>query len=258
MKFKGGFEHFDAFYQNIYESRWTSLKNSLLSEPHPIAFTDGLLKPYFMDEASIIAASLLPVKPGDTVLDMCAAPGGKTLVLASRMKQKGLLVSNDRSSQRRARLRKVIGDHIGTQAETFITVTSHDATKWGLYEKNVYDAILLDAPCSSERHVITSAGALAQWTPSRSKHLAIQQFAMLAAALDAVKIGGIIVYSTCSISSLENELIISKLHERRPNIFEELEIANIYAERLTHGSIILPDTAEGRGPLYFCVIRKTA
>lgn len=190
------------------------------------------------------------------MLDMCAAPGGKSLVLATGLVTSGLLVSNDRSSQRRFRLRRVLDQHLPEDIRCRVTITSHDATKWGLYEQNRYDALLLDAPCSSERHVIQDRKALDQWSPSRTKHLAVQQFAMLAAALEATKIGGYILYSTCSISSKENEEIIQKLDKKRNGRFEEIPVQNPFAENLSHGSIILPDTAEGRGPLYSCLLRR--
>ena len=217
-----------------------------------------LFRSYYLDEASVIAASLLPVESGDTVLDMCAAPGGKSLVLASKLAGSGTLVCNDRSSQRRARLKRVLDEHLLPAMRATASITSHDATKWGLYEQETYDAILLDAPCSSERHVLQDPKALAQWSPSRTKHLAVQQFAMLAAALEAVRPKGYILYSTCSISPGENELVVSKLAKKRSGRYEEVPLDAPHAEQCEHGSIILPDTAHGRGPLYFCLLRRTS
>jgi len=139
-----------------------------------------------------------------------------------------------------------------------VTVTGHDATRWGLHEQSTYDAVLLDAPCSSERHVLQDAKALSQWSSARTKRLAVQQFAMVAAALEAVRPGGHILYSTCSISPSENEAVIEKLEKKRAGRYEEIAVDAPYAQALGHGKIILPDTANGRGPLYFCLLRKTA
>jgi 16S rRNA C967 or C1407 C5-methylase (RsmB/RsmF family) len=125
-----------------------------------------------------------------------------------------------------------------------------------LYEQSAYDAILLDAPCSSERHVLQDPKALALWGPARTKHLAVQQFAMLAAALEAVKPGGHVLYSTCSISSLENEAVVERLAKKRSGRYEEIPVEAPFSEELSHGRIILPDTAQGKGPLYFCLIRR--
>lgn len=249
---------FDAFYTALYGDRWPSLRTALSQPREPVEFSSGLLHPYYLDEGSLLAVGQLPVLDGDTVLDMCAAPGGKSLVLATKLPHTGTLVSNDRSSQRRIRLRRVLDEHLPHSIRERVTVTSHDATRWGLYEQNVYDSVLLDAPCSSERHVLQDPKALAQWSPARTKHLAIQQFAMLAAALEAVKIGGYILYSTCSISPHENEAIIAKLEKKRQGKFEEIALDLPIAEQLSHGSIIMPDRYEGRGPLYFCLLRRVA
>jgi 16S rRNA C967 or C1407 C5-methylase (RsmB/RsmF family) len=248
--------NFEQLYSSLYGNRWEKLREALLLPTEPIAYDTELLTPYFMDEASIISASALPVTAGDMVLDMCAAPGGKSLILAPKVSDSGLLICNDRSSARRGRLHKVLKAHLPEQIMNHIRVTSHDATKWGLYEKNMYNAILLDAPCSSERHVLQDPSALAIWSPSRTKHLAIQQFAMLASALEAVQVGGFILYSTCSISPLENEEVIAKLSKKRSGRYEEVILQTPYSEPLIHGSIILPDTAHGKGPMYFCLLRR--
>ncbi len=247
---------FDSYYSQLYQERWETLKQALLVEKQPIAFSEHLIKPYYLDEASVIAAKMLGVEDSDAVLDMCAAPGGKTLVLASLLKEGGTLVSNDRSSERRRRLKLVIAQHLDEQTQQRITVTAHDATKWSLYEKDAYDRILLDAPCSSERHVLTDPKALAMWTPARPKHLAITQFAMLASALEAVKVGGYILYSTCSINPMENEEVVEKLFTRRQGRAACIPTSNSFTEQRSYGSIVMPDAQEGKGPLYFCLLRR--
>ena len=249
---------FDSYYQTIFQERWPILREALLAQRQPIAFQQQLKQAYFLDEASLIAAQLLNVQKGDSVLDMCAAPGGKTLVLASLLEGTGHLTSNDRSATRRGRLKSVIESHVPDEWKPSITVTGHDATKWGLYEQQAYDRILLDAPCSSERHVLVDPTALKEWTPARPKHLAIQQFAMLAAALEAVKIGGYILYSTCAINPMEDELIIEKLFTKRSDRFSIEEIHASESEQKSYGSIMLPDTSQGKGPLYFCLIRRVS
>ena len=256
LKDRKGDVLFDSYYQNIFQGRWPILREALLAQRQSIAFQEKLTQAYFLDEASIIAAKLLNVQKGDSVLDMCAAPGGKTLVLASFLEGTGHLTSNDRSATRRGRLKTVIETHIPDVWKKSISVTGHDATKWGLYEQQTYDRILLDAPCSSERHVLVDPFALKEWTPARPKHLAIQQFAMLAAALEAVKIGGYILYSTCAINPMEDEQVIEKLFIKRKERFAIEEIHALESENRGYGSIILPDTANGRGPLYFCLIRR--
>lgn len=257
-----GSEKFDLYYSEIYGSRWPTLKEAMLCESNPISLSENLASPYYMDKASILAASILPITENNKVLDMCAAPGGKTLVLAMKLNGTGKLVANDRSAQRRTRLAKVINNCLSEDLRQNITITGHDSTTWSLYEKDIYDCVLLDAPCSSERHVLTDLSALSIWSPSRPKHLAIQQFAMLAAALDAAVDGGYILYSTCSINPVENELVIEKLFKKRSGLFEEVSIEEIspqvasVSEKRPHGRIILPDSYASCGPLYFCLLKK--
>jgi len=263
-KKESGQQRFEEYYGSIYGDRWPALRSALLQETNPVSLSDRLVTPYYMDKASILAVSMLPISENNTVLDMCAAPGGKTLSIALRLNGKGTLVSNDRSASRRNRLIKVLNDCLPPELRPVVKVTGHDSTTWSLHERDAYDRILLDAPCSSERHVLTDSSALAQWGPSRPRQLAIQQFAMLAAALDAARDGAYILYSTCSICPLENELIIDKLFKKRAGLFVEEDLAAIHpelaeqSEGLSHGRIVLPDVHDGCGPLYFCLIRKTA
>lgn len=257
-----GEQRFEQYYSDLYGQRWPLLREALLKPSNPVSLSDQLKEPYYMDKASIIAASILPISENCTVLDMCAAPGGKTLSIALRLCGKGSLTANDRSASRRNRLLNVLKSCLPSDYRSIIRVTGHDSTKWSLYEKDAYDRILLDAPCSSERHVLTDPKALSIWSPNRPKLLAIQQFAMLASALDAAKSGAYILYSTCSICPMENEAVIGKLHSKRKDLFEEPDMLQTHpeleklSEKLEHGRIILPDAQDGTGPLYFCLIRK--
>ncbi len=258
-----GDQRFEQYYGELYGQRWATLREALLQETNPVSLSDELVTPYYMDKASILAANMLPISENNDVLDMCAAPGGKTLTIALRLRGKGSLVSNDRSAARRNRLLKVLDDCLPAEYRSIVKVTGHDSTTWSLHEKDAYDRILLDAPCSSERHVLTDPSALSIWSPNRPKQLAIQQFAMLAAALDAVKAGGYVLYSTCSICNLENELVIEKLFKKRSGLFQEVDMLvehpelDKLSEPLSHGRIVLPDVQQGAGPLYFCLLRKS-
>lgn len=257
-----GEQKFEQYYSSLYGTRWKELKKALLKETAPVSLSDKLKEPYYMDRASILAASILPISENNRVLDMCAAPGGKTLSLALRLNGTGQLISNDRSAARRNRLISVLDNCLPDKLRNVVKVTGYDSTTWSLHEKNAYDSILLDAPCSSERHVLTDSNALSIWSPNRPKQLSVQQFAMLAAALDAAMDGAYIQYSTCSICNLENELVIEKLFKKRAGLFDEVDMLENHpeleslSEARTHGRIVLPDAHDGAGPLYFCLIRK--
>ena len=163
-------EFFD-YYEKLFGDRWPALLESLKGEgcAMELRFGEGL-EPYFLDEASVFAAKALGVEPGDDVLDMCAAPGGKTLVIASQLNGEGSLQSNDRSPDRRLRLQHVIENSLPENWRSVIKVTGYDGMKFGLHKKECFDKVLLDAPCSSDRHVLNSPAHLRTmkppWQPS--------------------------------------------------------------------------------------------
>ena len=97
---------------------------------------------------------------------------------------------------------------------------------------------------------------MAMWSPSRPKRLAIEQYALLASAFMAVRPGGFILYSTCSVNIAEDEGVIAKLLKRRGDEAEIIPTELEMSEEREYGRMIMPDTADGMGPLYACLIRK--
>ena len=247
---------FDGFYRLCWEDRWDSLKEAMLSDIEDKTTIEGLVSPYFMDRASIETAMLLSPEEGSDVLDMCAAPGGKSIVLASLLKGTGTLTSNDRSPDRRERMRRAFDSVLPETWRACIRITGHDASRWGLYEKEAYDFILLDAPCSSERHVLQSPEHLSQWSPSRPKRLQALQYSMFASAMLALRRDGILVYSTCSVNPGEDEEIVARFMKKHPGEAEEIGITLSDGERRKYGMIVLPDRSGGKGPMYAVKLRK--
>lgn len=218
--------------------------------------SDELLDVYIMDPASVMVARAVEVQPGERVLDMCAAPGGKSLILIESLQEGGEIFCNDLSPERRERLKKVIQQYVPRSLRDRVWVTGKDGVQFGLKEPGSFDRILLDAPCSGERHILENAKALAEWSPRRSEHLAARQYSLLSAALLAVKAGGRIVYSTCSISPGENDAVVAKLFKKKKQALRLLEAPlGVGGERTEWGVQYLPDHS-GFGPLYFAVMEK--
>ena len=208
---------FEAYYSALFGGRWPALREALLQETQPVAFSVCGGKPYYLDQASIYAAQALPPIDAGSYLDTCAAPGGKTLVLASGMGQGAQIQANELSRARRARLLTVLDEHLPADIRTRIDVTGYDAATLPRYRQAHYDRILLDAPCSSERHVITDEKYLACWTPARIKMLAQRQWALLSAAFLLLKQGGFLVYATCALADAENDGVVQKLLKKYGN-----------------------------------------
>lgn len=264
----------------MHGDRWSALQSALLSPEKQVARANtflpgkshwlesfdfkeiprsesGLLEYYVMDPASIFAALALEVQDGDVVLDMCAAPGGKSLILAEALKTDGELTANELSETRRDRLKKVIQQYVPRDVRDRVWVTGKDGGKFALTHKDKYDRILIDAPCSGERHLLETPKELEEWKPSRSEKLAQRQYALLTAALLACKSSGRIVYSTCAVSNLENDLVIDRLLKKKEGDFQVLPatIPCEGAELTKHGVQIWPDKT-GWGPIYYAVLQK--
>ena len=249
---------FEARYAAIYGERWPSLRAALESDDadyETVSFPPRA--PYALNSASADAARILNVSPGDTVLDLCAAPGGKTVILAAALNGCGRLVANDLSMERRRRLKTVIKTVLPPEIAQTVTVTGREAALIGRSEPECYDRVLADVPCSAEAHLLRRPQELERWSPARVKSLALRQFAILVSGLDALKIGGELLYSTCSIAPEENDGVIAKLLKKRPHAVELIPFASP-GEATEFGRIVLPDTERGRGPLYLCKLRKTA
>ena len=257
---------FDDFYSEMLGTeRWTSLKDSLLAGTKKVALSNpfvneldkGLADEYLLDQASLAPAELLAAQPGTKTLDMCAAPGGKSLVMIFANKENiGQWVLNELSKNRIQRLRRVVREYLPQEVQAHIKVTNRDASRWGLYEANSYDRVLLDAPCSGEQHMLTHPKEIQDWKPARSQGLAQRQYALICAGLQSLKSGGHMVYSTCSISNLENDGVIKKLLKKKSSEFKLLPIEASMGEPTEFGWQIWPDVCEGWGPIYYSHIQK--
>jgi 16S rRNA (cytosine1407-C5)-methyltransferase len=249
---------FEEYYLKLWGSRWESIRESLLLPAAAVPYCEGLTKPYMMDRASVLAASSLKLPDMGMILDACAAPGGKSLVLASRMSQEARLLCNELSAERRRRLKNSLDEHLYAEKRRAVSVSGFDAGEMGgkKGEWNRFDAILLDAPCSSERHVIRSPKALEKWTPARPRSLSQRQWSLLSAAFLLLKPGGSLVYATCALSPEENDGPVSRLLEKYSAQAEIDELDFSEGEQTQYGRLILPDVSDGLGPMYVARFRK--
>jgi 16S rRNA C967 or C1407 C5-methylase (RsmB/RsmF family) len=262
---KGGSDSFESYYRELFGARWSSLRAALLEPVTHVAWTRNLLQPYYLDAGSVEAAFALPLPPSGSVLDMCAAPGGKSLVIAGRLPDDTNLVSNEFSRDRKSRLISVLDQHLPPPIRARVTVTGRDASRWSRYEQDAFDSILLDAPCSSERHVLSAPAYLAEWSPARVRNLAQRQWSILSGAWLVLKAGGSLLYSTCALSPAENDDVVARLVKK----YNDVEVIDLpdtaeyaaagllsRAEKTRFGFHVLPDTANGAGPLYYALVRK--
>ncbi len=220
-----------------------------------------LLSYYVLDPASVIVAENLGVKPGEKVLDLCAAPGGKSLVLAQALFQRidsdSELILNELSFDRRERLKKVVQQYISKDFRSQVWVRGKDGSRFGLDVQNYFDAVLVDAPCSGERHLILNAKMMEAWSERRSKLLAQKQYSLLCSAWLALKQGGRLMYSTCSLSPFENDGVIDKfLSKKKDAALGTMSYQLKNAEVTQYGQIYLPDRCHF-GPMYSCLLIKS-
>lgn len=165
---------------------------------HPYYFA-GLY--YLQDPSAMTPASRLPISEGDTVLDLCAAPGGKATELAAKLNGTGLLIANDISSKRAKALLKNI--ELFGVTNSFI-VTEYPA-KLREYFTGFFDKILIDAPCSGEGMFRKEPSMVKAWEQNGPEFYRRLQEEILEQAIPMLKDGGMLLYSTCTFSPLEDE-----------------------------------------------------
>lgn len=249
---------FEEYFISVYGERWPKLRDALLSDAHQEVlrnpFSNGL-QDYRLDSASLLPAKYIDARAGQRIADFCASPGGKSLAMIFASEGQAHFSCNDLSPGRVQRLKAVFHDCLPPQILSKIGISKSDASRWGINRKNEFDKILVDAPCSGERHLLKSPGELARWSLKGAKGLAVRQHSLLCSALDCLVPGGRVVYSTCSVNPLENDGVIERLKESREGLFRVVPITESMGEPTENGWIVLPDRFAG-GPIYFSVLEK--
>ena len=197
-------------------------------QPHPVAgLPDALRLPaetkagrhwwycaglaHAQEEVSQLPVRLMDLTPGHRVLDLCAAPGGKTAQIAFALGNRGTLVANDIAS---GRLKSLQGnlDRLGV---VNVTTTCCDGANWPA-AGGQFDRVLVDVPCSGEGTLRRNPSLLARLDPAMAARLGARQRALLRKAVQRCRPGGRILYSTCTFSPEENELVVADILAELP------------------------------------------
>lgn len=236
-------EQFDARMKSLLKDEYDDFKKALLEKPvkglylnrnkknvervleeqyiehHPIVengylydenyhpgrsayFLAGLY--YIQEPSAMLVADALPIEPDDFVLDMCAAPGGKSCEIASRLTEEGVLIANDIEASRA----RILSENIERFGLDNTIVTNVDPMRFTKQFQEAFDKIVLDAPCSGEGMFRKLEQAVDTWSEDKVLECAHIQKKLLKGAYDMLKQGGMVIYSTCTYSYEENEAMV--------------------------------------------------
>jgi 16S rRNA (cytosine967-C5)-methyltransferase len=197
---------------------------------------------YIQDPSTAAACLLLDPKPGEKVLDACAAPGGKTAYLAELMQNRGVLVACDRDPNRI----RTLQDNLGRLGVGLAEVVEHDWTHGtGSAEISTlaFDRILVDAPCSNTGVMRRRVDLRWRLNASDFSGMPAEQLRILRATIPLLNVGGVLVYSTCSIEPEENEQVVQTILREFPALEMTDQVALLpfrdgfdgaYSAKLTH------------------------
>ncbi len=194
---------------------------------------------FYMQEPSAMApVCVLDVKPHERVLDLCAAPGGKSTQIAAHLKGSGLLVCNEVVHRRALQLLSNL-ERLGVRSAAVYCKHPKELAR---QFPNYFDKVLVDAPCSGEGMFRKNPAALADWSPKHVTSCAARQREILKSAAQCLRPGGVMVYSTCTFSPEENEWQVLDFLQQHPDF--TLEKIN-----LPFGSPSRPEWADGEKSL---------
>ncbi len=210
-------------FLQLYPEAKPVARNSDLVEfdalPAPKAF--GALNRghcYIQDPSTVIACQVLEPKPSEKILDACAAPGGKTAYIALRMKNKGTIVACDRDAERLA----ILKDNMVRLGIDIVRSVRHDWTRGRIPEEIAsvapFDRILVDAPCSNTGVMRRRVDVRWRFRPGDLTRMPDEQFQITRCAVSLLKPGGVLVYSTCSLETEENEQVVTRMLDQFPQM----------------------------------------
>ena len=197
---------------------WEPLGRYLKKDARPGADIAHWAGAYYVQEASaMVSAAVLDARPGERVLDLCAAPGGKSTRIAAAMDNRGALVSNDPEPARAKALAGNLERMGAANALVVNALPDRLAARW----PETFDAVLVDAPCSGEGMFRRDPDARSEWRPQSPAGCAARQREILDCAARMLKPGGRLIYSTCTFNRLENEESVLSFLSRHPDFTPE-------------------------------------
>lgn len=193
---------------------------------------------YIQEPSAMCVAQIADPQPGEIVLDLCAAPGGKSTQIAGRMAGEGLLICNEIVPNRA----KILAQNIERMGVKNAVVLNHSPQELEQRFPSFFDRIIVDAPCSGEGMFHKEEAALSEWSPENVQMCADRQREILACAVNMLSPGGVLVYSTCTFAPAEDEDMIRWLLETYPDL--ALQPIDTAALGISDG------TLEGTGRIY--------
>lgn len=185
---------------------------------------------YIQEPAAMAPAECLDIKPDWKILDMCAAPGGKSTQLKNKLGEGGVLVSNEIIP---SRCRILTGNIERLGLKNTVT-TCLDTDRLASIFPEVFDLIMVDAPCSGEGMFRKEENAIPEWSPDNVAKCAVRQAEILENAVKCLKSGGYIIYATCTFSLEENEMTIDAFLKNHPE-FEIVPVNQRVQEHTSDG-----------------------
>lgn len=266
-------EHKLEFPENLHVYCYE--EENLTEFPHPKSGSTGVLNYYLMDGASLLPVLALDLKPGVRMLDVCSAPGGKSLIALQTL-YPDAIVCNDSSISRTNRIKNVFKQYLFDFDEKWIKtgkirISCADARYMGMGEE--YDRVLVDVPCTTDRHSVNEDDNNIFKADRIKERLKLPelQSEILFNALQMVSVGGTVVYSTCSLSPIQNDGVV---HMALKRLWEETKIEMVVKDMtmalrqvkhvykmasprlMKFGHQVVPNSMQNFGPSYFCKLQR--
>ena len=234
---------------------WCTEGRNLSNRPEFIADPLFHAGAYYVQESSsmflsYIFSQIINKKPSIKVLDLCAAPGGKSTLIASMLDKSSLLVSNEIIKNRV----KILEENLTRWGNPNVIISSNDPKEIGAI-KNYFDVILVDAPCSGEGMFRKDKNAIDEWSESNIDLCVARQKRILSDVIPALKPEGFLIYSTCTFNTKENEENIDWLATQHQLNVIDIEIPFPQLVKLRNGIRFYPHKVKGEG-LFVSVLQK--